>query len=409
MRRDETRKTLYKIFDFIDGSDEYSEKYQCILAHPALYFFHSKKDLDKKIEEFLSTKDVFDKYDIYYFASKMIKFLLHPYDSHTKILLTDKIVLPVKFKVIDNKIYIIKITEDFKETLYSELISINGIDIKTIKKELEEITCYSTKGYLDIMVERNIIVPDILKSLPSFDKKLSNITYTTLKNGQIKEITFDLNKIEKYSMYSDNPVKNYTYKQEGDVLILVYNTCKDMDAMKKFISKIKYISRENNINKFIVDLRGNDGGNSMIVKPLIEFLKGKQIITLTDDTIFSSGRMACADLYKIGSYFIGTEISTSFSAFGNNPNNLVIDELNLKVNRSTKYFKYDKNFNCQSFNKHNFKDYFKNPDYFRSFDPIFFKPDKYAYKTLDDYKSGSDYTLAVALHYFALNKNNKTL
>ena len=43
----------------------------------------------------------------------------------------------------------------------------------------------------------------------------------------------------------------------------------------------------NNITKFIIDIRGNTGGNSNIIKPLIKYLDGKQVITLVDKYVFS--------------------------------------------------------------------------------------------------------------------------
>ena len=406
MTREETREVIYKIFNFIDGTNELDERWGGTYGHPALYFFHSKEELDKQVEAFLNSKDTFDRYDVYYFCNKMIKFLLGKTDSHTKVNIDSK-KLPILFKVINDKLYIINITKEFSDALYGELISINGVSVETIEKYLEEITSYSTIEFLQNVFESSVINPNVLRSLPCFDKDFNKLTYSVLQGDEINDFTFDLNHLDKYPMYDKKLEENYTYKIEEDTLVLVYNACKDKDKMDKFVEEIKDVSDKNHINKFIVDLRGNGGGDSEIINPLIEFLKDKKVVTLIDEKVFSSGRIACIKLHHIGSYFIGTNIATSLSAFGNNPNNLELKDLGLRVNRSTKYFKYDENFRCRSFNKLNFIDYFESVEHFNSFDPLIFKPDKYVYRSLDDYKYGTDLQLDAALKFLSKEKENK--
>ena len=402
MTKEETKKIIYKIFDYIDGTNEINKEQNRTFGHPALYFFHSKEELDKRVEEFLNSKDTFDRYDIYYFCNKMIKFLLGPTDSHTEVYMYGSVWLPIKLKTIDDKLYVVNITDEFKEALYGELISINGIDIETIKRDFEEIVSYSTIEFLNIQTEQEMATPDVLRSLPCFDKKFSKLTYTFLKDGEKIDCIFDLNK--EYPNLKDNRPKNYTYKLEGDTLVLVYNACNHAERMKQFIKEIKYISRRENIDKFIVDLRGNGGGNSNIINPLIKFLRGKEIVTLIDEGVFSSGSMACIDLYNIGSYVIGTNIATSLSAFGN-IDIIKIEDLKLEIDRSTKYFKFDENYRCQSFNRLNFADYFKSPEHFYSFDPMIIEPDKYVYKTLDDYKNNTDSQMEAAFKHLSKSKS----
>lgn len=401
MTKKEAKDMIYQVFDYIDGTDEYDKQYDCILGHPALYFFHSKGELDEKIEEFLNSKESFDKYDLYYFINKIIKFLVGPYDSHTKISMTKSDWLPIQFKFIDDKIYVIKITKAMEKALFGELVAINGVDIETLKNEIEAMTCYSTKEYLEVTVQTCLNTPNVLKSLPSFNKSSTSITYTISHDGKREDFAFDLKHINDYPMYKFTPKKNYSYRILDNALILVYNSCKDIDAMKKFVQEISSIANKEHITKFIVDLRGNGGGDSRVIDPLIDFLSGKEVVTLIDEYVFSSGRMACVNLSKIGSYFIGTNISTTLNAFGNNPKQLDIDEYDFRVSRSTKYFQYDSELKCQSYNKTTFKNSFKSPEYFNSLDPLKFQPNELVYKSLDDYINGTDSQLDAAIHYLS--------
>lgn len=399
LTRDEARNVINKIFDYIDGTNDYDEQYDCYLGHPALYFFHSKDEFNKKVEEFLLTKDEFDRYDIYYFSNKMIKFLVGPYDSHTSVTMMNLEFLPIKFKIIDGKICVIKITKPMENALFGELVSINGIDIETIKKEIEEMTSYSTKEFLETSLQADLKIPEIMKSLPIFDKETSYIKYTILKNGKLIEHTFNLEQINDYPDYNYTYKENYTYEVCDDVLVLTYNSCRDIEAMKRFVEKITEVSKKEKINKFIVDLRGNRGGNSGVIKPLIEFLKGKDIVTLIDEEIFSSGSMACIDLRNIGSYFVGTNISTTLNAFGNNIGALTLEDLDLGVKRSTKYFYFGTDLPKLAINRTNFSDVFKTKENFMSLDPLMFEPDELVYRPLEDYINGTDTQLEAAFKH----------
>ncbi len=72
LNKDETKKYIIKIFNFIENGDS---KFK---GHPGLYFFHTKKELEEKIKELLN-KEEYDELDIYYITSLLIKFMLDKY------------------------------------------------------------------------------------------------------------------------------------------------------------------------------------------------------------------------------------------------------------------------------------------------------------------------------------------
>ena len=84
LNKNETKKYIIKIFDFIENGDS---KFN---GHPGLYFFHTKEELKEKINELLSENE-YDEFDIYYITSLLIKFMLGRYDSHTKVSFKDNV------------------------------------------------------------------------------------------------------------------------------------------------------------------------------------------------------------------------------------------------------------------------------------------------------------------------------
>lgn len=401
MNKEETKKILNQIFNYIE-QDTNKNNNSLIEAHPCLYFFHSKEELDMQIEQFLETKKEFNKYDIYYFVKKMIKFLLISYDSHTTVKIRKgrekifPIIFPISFKIIDDKVYIINIINSQKDNKFGEIIKINDIDINQIINEIKEMTCYSTKEFLYSKIENSLNDGDILKSLPSINTDTKIFKYTIKKDGKINEITFNCE--EKYEELKDQLKDNYTINIKNNIIILTYNLCENKEKMLETVKELEHISIENNINNFIIDLRGNIGGDSTIIKPLIEFLKNKNVVTLIDKEVFSSGRFACLDLKNIGSYFIGTNIATTLNACGYVNDSLDLNDIGLKVYKSIKYFVF-KNNECIALDKNTFSDYFKNKEEFFNTNPGYFEPNQYVEFTLDDYINNHDPQLESAINY----------
>lgn len=396
--KEEVIKILKSIFAFIDhGTIKIDNK--VFTGHPGLYFFYSKDELSLKILEVLN-KDYYDRYDIYYIGNKLIKYMLSKYDSHTKINFFNNKYIPIKFKVYDDRVYIINQSLDIDNFIGASVLEINGISIQVILKELESIICYSTNEYLLVQEEDMLRNIDILKSLPSISSNIDKLVFKVLYNNEIKEVTIDLKK--EYSPIIEKKVDNYSFEIIDNIVIVHYNSCLDATGMQNLISKLKEIKDTDN---YIIDLRNNSGGDSSIIKPLIEFLKDKNIVILVNERVFSSGRMAYVDLKNIGGYSIGSNISTSLNCFGNNPGSYLLKDLGLSVKRNSTYWLYDENFVCHGFEKDTFSDYFKDKRYL--LEPIILQPDLYVPNTILDILNNSDLEVEAAINYFNRNKRLK--
>lgn len=385
--------------------DEY--KYRLLLddilkfieeKHIDMYFNISKDELNKYIDEVLKKYPLDNEYDLYYVTNVIIKKIFDRFDSHTNLIWKNvDFYLPIKLKYIDNKLYIIKTDEDNKDILYGEILSINNIPLKDLINEIDNMTAYSTLEFLYSKIENILCNGFKLRSLPSIDSYTNEFDFEILKENKI--IKRKLTK-SNTKFYQNN---NYSYKIIDGIMYIVYSTCREdyEGQMLDFINKISNDVDINNITKFIVDIRGNSGGNSNIIKPLINYLDGRQVITLVDKYVFSSGRFGIVDLKRIGSIFVGTKIGTILNCFGNVSRNQ-IDKYLLPV--SNKYFYYDDKLvtmvgidNKDDFIK--FKNNQNNKEYF---EPQVFKPDYYVENNIDDLKNNYDRQLEKTLEL--LNK-----
>lgn len=260
---------------------------------------------------------------------------------------------------------------------------------------------YSTNEFLYMQIE-NILYNGIkLRSLPSLKIDSDTFEFEVLKDN--KTIKRNLTKSD-IRLYQDD---NYTYNIIDGVMHIIYSSCREKyeGQMLEFVEKISDESKKNNITKFIVDIRDNSGGNSEIIKPLVEFLKGKEVITLTDKYVFSGGRFALYDLKNIGSITIGTGVGTTLNCFGNNCVSYTDDFI---IPVSYKYFYYDeeqkKLINIKT--KEEFTEFKNNPENKMYFEPQVFEPDYNVENQIEDYENKYDRQLHSAILLFNIRRKN---
>lgn len=398
--KEEAKKVILDSFNFIDDSKIIWNNME-FLGHPGFYFFHTKEELMGEVEKQLN-KEQYDQYDLCYIMSLLIKFMLSKYDSHTKVLFEEKRYLPIKFKIVDNQVYIINTPLKFSKFKTWKVLEVNGVIVSRLLEEIEKICCYSTEEYLRIRQVSILEDIDMLRTLPSIDNKTLKFDFLVSDGNSREVISFDINNLT--DEIDDNFLpENYSYEVVNDCLVIHYNSCQNKDKMEELIEKISKIT----CSRYIIDLRYNGGGDSGIIRPLIEFLKGKRVVALINEYVFSSGRMALVELKKIGTYVIGSNISTSLNAFGNNPSGYKIDGTNLIVKRSSSYFLYDSDYNCTSFSKKNFCEFFK--DKRDLLEPVFIRPDLEVVETVNDIVNGRDRQLMAAFRYLKVDSNEKDI
>ncbi len=384
MNKEELINKIIDIVNFITNG-KVKMFNQTFNGHPCFYLLHTKEELKQKLDSILKEKK-YDNYDLYYYTNYMFKYMLNKYDSHTKIKFINDKYLPIKIKIFNKIPYIVDCNNEYKKYKGAKIIKINDINIDIINKELEKIICYPSDNYLKIELEKYLSDVNVLKSLPSVN--ISNIIKLKTNKG---EIIFDLDNLSEYK--DINIKENYSLEIINKTALITYNSCRDEEKMIDLINKL---SNMNKIDNYIIDIRGNGGGNSKVNKPLEKFLKNKKTIVLCDEKVFSSAIMILITLKNQGAIIIGTPPATSINYFGNCAMQKELKNMNLKVMGSATYWYYDENLKLHGYYKDDFKKALKeNPNMIK---PIFIDVDKKIELTLEDYINNNDSVLNYALN-----------
>ena len=375
---------------------ELDKKYYNESMHLDFYFLHSKKELNNFINTFLKNNKINDDYDFFYFMNCIIKYMSGHIDAHTRLIMSNNNnSYPLSIQSINNKLYVTRCSEE--KYSYSELLEINNVSISKITEELEKCTSYGTTNWFFNRLHSDLNDKNILLSLPSIKNNAKYIEYKTSK-GIIKyEINKDYSK--ELTIIRKEDFKQFQIKD--NILIFKYPKCTN-----KFIpdiKKIKNLIHDNNIDTFILDLRGNSGGKSSLIEPLIKYLKHTRLklVTLVNKSVFSSGRMAAINMLKIGSKIVGQDIGTPINCFGYIFGNGELPNTKFTFNFSRVYWYEDKK-------RHIIKGIYtkkklhKFPKSF--FEPKYLEIDYYINLTIEDYKSEKDVMLEKCCDWI---KNNK--
>lgn len=367
--------------------NEFITKYEEIHVNP--WHSISKEEFMKKKDELLTTMDVTDVYTFTYFMKYLIKILCGTKDTHTIFDMSSN--LPINFKIIENEV-LINYPNDLKG--YS-LLSINDIDINVILNELDKVVSYGTEGKKLFELEKALFNELLLFSIPQF-RKVNELSFK-MKSPNNEIITRVFKKNEQYQesfnmneyLYSNN---NGTFEIVNNTLIYNHKSVQQEyeSAIQESIEKLSKMDLTS-INKIIIDLRGNLGGNSVLNKPLMDFLsnhKDKQLITLTDRRIFSAGRYALVDLINLGSITIGEGIGTPLNCYGNSKRFTLNKYYTFVV--SEMYF--DPIRKIEVATKENFKKLDKS-----ILEDVIFKPDYFIPQTKEDFINNKDTILEFAL------------
>ncbi|MGA3180033.1 MAG: hypothetical protein ABSF38_06815 [Verrucomicrobiota bacterium] len=181
------------------------------------------------------------------------------------------------------------------------------------------------------------------------------------------------------------PYYGYEYLPERHALYIQYNQCAEdpKESFAAFTKELFDFADGHPVERVIVDLRFNGGGNSSIVQPLVEGLKsrpalqaGGHLYVLIGSSTFSSGLMAAIDLQQgLHAILVGRPTGGKPNCYGETKV-LELPNSKLPVQYSTKHFRL-----------------------LPRSDPPSLEPDLPVALTLGDFLAGRDPILEAALHH----------
>lgn len=392
LRNDNTNKERNKL---LKEDLQYFKK-ELPKRHKNLFHSMTKKEFNDRTNKLISKVDKLTNKQVF---TELNKIVASVGDAHTTMNYWDGYSYPLQFQIFDGNVYVVNADKSLEGMMYSKVTKIDGVEINSITEKLKTLISHENDSWVLAMLPNYLqapvymyglgIIKDETKSVFTVQKDGTEQTYTvtSLKYGENADFVNKKSEdvlIGYYDKYYD-----YKYLNDQKALYFQYNVCADMDSYKfaDFNNKMFDVIEKNNVDKIIVDLRNNSGGNSEILNPFTNRLKSYlakntnvKVYVLVGRSTFSSGMFA---IYRIKeaaptAITVGEPTGGAIDCYGevksfNLPNS------QLPISYSTKYFAFSTTFS------------YKNSGVGT------FLPDKSAQATIEDYKNGTDSVLNYAL------------
>lgn len=338
-------------------------------------FFHdiSKEEFYDKVEKLIQNKKNMNVYTIVVEISKLIALAG---DAHTALELPKNNMLPIEIFWFEEGIYIIGTMPEFETALHHKIIEIDGVPMTEVIEKFTEMISHENMQFVKSQLPELLVCTDILYGLgiassvekvqlriESLDGKQSSLVMPSMKYKDWKMEAHKENKrqetsgdqAEKLPLFRKNLDLYYWEEQieKESILYVNYKKCKEMETLsvENFIGNLEEnLEKDLKIKNIVLDYRNNNGGDSELFRPFIEWLSEFQrernensnqafkIFVVVGRDTFSSALLNVYLLkFKTKAIFIGEATGGKPNCYGE-VNYFKLRESGLSVRYSTEYY-----------------------------------------------------------------------
>lgn len=332
--------------------------------HKNLFFQKKKEDFFKEIDILKTNISFLSDFEIKLEIAKIVASIG---DAHTSVPLQINLLLPFELYWFSDGIYIITAPLEYKEILFCKIIKVNGIPIEEVINVLSSIISYENETYLKSQLPKyfpaielmyDLAIVDDVDSLDlTFENAANEIRTLKIKSMSLRESREKLNIIKNDEVNNINlPLyrryrnKNYwfQYIDYSKTVFFKYNVCRDMlpkDVLTFCTELIQFI-KDYDVEKLVIDLRNNFGGNSSFLDPFIEAIKqcnkinkkGSIFVIIGRETFSSALLNALSLKENTSAIFLGEPTGGKPNCYGE-VQRFTLKNSGLTVCYSTKYYK----------------------------------------------------------------------
>lgn len=343
--------TIYTLPSEVQGTlepwqgDIYFLEYELPKLHKNIYHSISKEEYIKKIEQL---KIDCENLETEKQTIKIREFVSAIGDAHTSYYSKMTEAFPLNLVFLDNGIFVTAALEENRHLVRTnnietkpasvELIAINGMPIfeeverdsnstKNIYSIFESILSHENESHLNNQLSTCLLDPNILygagitsskencrMTFKFPDDSEEDIDFQSKSLSTFKDLDWvvyyddnypaDRSVLPNYIQYDRETYYGHYYPVPDNTLYILYNSCSNNSeqSFSEFINEQYSNIGIKTIDKVIVDLRNNGGGDSRIIKPLYNLLDNElsnsQLYVIIGEKTFSSALMNAIDLSK---------------------------------------------------------------------------------------------------------------
>lgn len=330
-------------------------------VHPNLFFRVTRDDFFGAVEDLKGRLISMHDSEIIVGMARIVAMVG---DAHTALLLTQPGTgfrrLPVQMYWFSDGIYITKATDEYRGLLGGEVVQIGTSPIGQAIEAMRCVISHDNQAWLRWVTPLYLCVPEVLEALRVVpDAERVTLTLSDAEGKPVKLAVPPIKATDAQWMdatqvlgvaeplYLQRPEQNYWFCHlpEHRAVYLKYNRCRNIGDFYVLCRELFASVDANGVERLILDLRHNPGGDSRVAEPLLRELslrpsltrKGHLFIIVGPGTA-SAALMLAAELWqRWDAVVVGEPTGGRPNAYGNYKE-LVLPHSGLIVTCSTQYF-----------------------------------------------------------------------
>ncbi len=300
--------------------------------------------------------------------------------------------LPLSMYVFADGVGVIAATEAYAEHVGSRVVAIGDKSIDELEAALAPFISHDNRSGLLNQLPSYLLLADALQEAGAIDS-VESARVTFEADGERKTVDMETVPVPELRTMTWKPIERSAplceqkmqfphwndWIADAKTLYFKYNACHDAEGFNRLVNGTVGFIEQNDVERFVLDLRHNGGGNSVIFAPLQRWLAASDfnrpggLYVILGRRTFSSALLNALDLRSTSAIFVGEPTGGRPNHFGE-VKTFQLPNSGLTVAYSTKYFR-------------------RIPDA----DPPSMEPDIHVEPTFEQWKAGQDPVLETVL------------
>nr|HPR33909.1 S41 family peptidase [Prolixibacteraceae bacterium] len=221
---------------------------------------------------------------------ELSKILTNVGDAHTTVDLGNACFnrLPFGFLYLNDGLFCYRTPENCSKLLGKVLSGIDDTRMEDLYTRYQTIIPHENEPKLQLGIQSNLFCSEILEYLEIAENGHQFTVYTStglsipISETELSSISLSFFSGKNVPLYIQDTNKEYWMKALPDekIMYVQYNSCSQMEGYSfgRFTSDVMKAIKDQNLEKMVVDLRWNGGGNSLIFGPMLNAIKAHSTI-----------------------------------------------------------------------------------------------------------------------------------
>jgi C-terminal processing protease CtpA/Prc len=216
---------------------------------------------------------------------------------------------------------------EYEEVFGARLVAIDGTPVDEVAEAVNAVVSHDNQWQLRSKTAYVMMTPEVLYGLGLGDQTKSVTLTIATQDGEQSELTIeavsraalqDAVSVQELAGGDNVPLARrhkdewywYEYLEDERAVYFQYDVCGNMDGQRfrAFNKEMFQFIDSHGVQRIIVDLRYNGGGNSRVLNPFLKAIDDRpalEVITLIGRQTFSSALMNAIQLDEKGATLIG--------------------------------------------------------------------------------------------------------